>query len=165
MLVSQLPNRSRQSSDSWPTRPIGYALGTSSSARSRPICGQARQQPTRAAGAATRTRIFRRTEAGDSAGPVHHPPRLTREQRRRIWQRRSHDPSLRRRQRTSYPRIFTWPVTTAYPSACKWLRKCRRSSGRGLSRWRARAIGPSKSSSNMVGLLSGIRPFSPPTYD
>ena len=35
----------------------------------------------------------------------------------------------------------------------------------GLSCWRARAIGPSKSSSNMVGLLSGIRPFSPPTYD
>ena len=52
-----------------------------------------------------------------------------------------------------------------YPSACKRLRKRRRSSGRGLSRRRVRAIGPSKSSSNMVGLLSGIRPFSPPTYD
>jgi hypothetical protein len=60
MLVSQWPTRSHQSSDSWPTRPIGCVLGTSWG-RSRAICGHVRRPPKRRAGtAATRTKIFGR---------------------------------------------------------------------------------------------------------
>ena len=49
MLVSQWPTRSHQSSDSWPSRPIGCVLGTSWR-RSRAIYGHITRPPKRGAG-------------------------------------------------------------------------------------------------------------------